>query len=208
MIHTKLGSFIRQNPKIILLATGPTAGWVDFRRISLPIFGMNYAFRIWPGLAYYANFHPKTATTTFDEDLIRFLEKFPKDKTYCQEGETFGTEIHGLPGGEFKANVFESGMSGFYGSSIFQVMQVIYSLGYREIYIVGMDAQENDHFIHAYPEEVTAQDREQAAILFRDMKRSAFLVNETKPEDLKIFNCSPVSSIKSFPYFDISKLYD
>lgn len=139
--------------------------------------------------------------------MLEFAKTLPKEQVFCQEGETFGTEIHGLPGGEFKANVFESGMSGFYGSSIFQIMQMCYSLGYREIYVVGMDAQENDQFIHAYPEEVTAQDREKAAILFQDMRRSAFLANETKPQDLQIFNCSPVSSIKSFPYFDISLLY-
>ena len=188
-------------PKIVLVCTGPTAAWVDYNRLDhIPLFGMNYAFKI-TDLDYYATFHPGNIVK---QEMKDYASTLPFDNVFCQEGETFGRQVHGLPGHEFKTDVFSSGMSGFYGSSVFQMMQVIYSLGFREIYIVGMDADAEAPLLHVHDQKA---DREQMRQLFIDMKHSAELVQAGKPEDLKIFNCSPISKIKAFPYFDISLLY-
>lgn len=201
MTFTKQRSYTLKKDKIVLVCTGPTAAWVDYRKLNIPIFGMNHAHKITDRLTHYANLHPNLTPAHI------VAVSLPKENIFTQEGETWGTQIHGLPGHEFKTDVFSQGVSGFYGSSVFQVIQIIYSIGFREIYIVGMDARTEDKFIHAYPESLTEKDFETARTLYKDMQTSADLLMKTKPQDLEIFNCSPISAIKTFPYFDISKLY-
>ena len=119
------------------------------------------------------------------------------DAVFTLEGNSFGVELRYLGTEGFTADV-ERGIYSGYTTTYF-ALQIALFMGFREIYLLGLDlaaTPERSHFFGNRP----LQDRNRPEV-YEKMHRA---FEQAAPEldrlGAKVYNCSPVSRLKRFPF--------
>ncbi len=174
----------------IVFANGPSLKDVALDQLPpIPKFGMNLIFKTFQDIDYYFNIHDTTAYPEVSE----FIKSRPGMVVFTNDN------LWGVPGQMFKRDIFKEGISGFSGwSSIFILLQIPYSLGFRTVYLYGMDACRGKD-LHAYEDAPSEKLLGLYDEMFEKMIEVAEIFKKSMPDDYQIFNCSPGSKIKAFP---------
>ena len=152
---------------------------------------------------------------TIDDALLKFpgsryaaimdarqLHELPREllgvvAVFTQKGNSFGVEV-ALMGTEGFNTDLEAGIYSGYTTSYF-ALQIAIAMGFREIYFLGLDlgnTAEKSHFFGKRP--LQDQDRPQ---VYAQMRNSFERISgNLKDMGLGVYNCSPVSELKCFPF--------
>lgn len=122
---------------------------------------------------------------------------------FTLQGNSFGIEINLLGPEGFSFDLGKGIYSG-YTVAYFSLQLAIY-MGFKEIYYVGLDlgnTSKKSHFFGTRP----LQDRDRPEV-YAQMRRS-FEKGSRKLKELgiKVYNCSPVSELKCFPFKLLSEV--
>lgn len=179
---------------LLFIAGGVSASLPHYEKIKIPKWGMNYAYKICPKLDYYTNFHARIPEPNRD-----FILQHPEIISFVQYPNNIGVPVWASQGMDFKKDMFSSGVSSFKGSTIWAILQIVYSVGFRKVYVIGLDACSVENKNHAY-EYKNAQTIE---TIYDEIILVSRIFKDAMPSDFQIFNCSPYSRIDVFPFADL-----
>lgn len=168
--------------KVCLLANGPSLSTVDLSRVTLPVMGMNRSYKVCNDPDYHV---------ALEGDHLRAAPDFFSDmaragRLYVAGGSwTIGKVMPILPSSVgFSKDIKQGVVTEMHGvGSVFYVaLQVAYSLGYREVFALGLDLR-GDHFDGSPASPHVA-------------KQNAMFAHI--PEDMKVWTCGSPDSLATF----------
>lgn len=130
--------------KAVLLANGPSLANVDFDRVTLPAIGMNRSWKVRVDPVA----HVTLERWHYDQNPGWHEDMAAMGKLYVAGSGWPCGEVLKFGQGTFSRDVFKDGvvteLNGC-GSVFWASCQVAYTLGYRELWALGLDLQ-GDHF--------------------------------------------------------------
>ena len=182
---------LHNGKRLFILASGPSLGQLDLNPLSRRmVMGLNRSFMIYPNSYYHC---------TMDH---RLFEEYPKEmkavrQLFTLEGRPYGTLLN-LLGAEGFSWDLEKGIYSGYTVSYFALQVAVY-MGFKEIFYLGLDLKHQDGNTHFFGYDYHSSDHETTEFL--KMSRMLNYAKEIlAPTDIKVFNCSPVSTLKCFEH--------
>lgn len=183
--------------RIFIAASGPSLSDVDPDSLSNEIIiTINDALLKFPSTKYAA---------VMDARKLHELHEYllMVDALFTLKGNSYGVEID-LLGTEGFSLELENGIYSGYTTAFFCLQLVIF-MGFKEICYLGLDlgnTLEKSHFFGSRP----LQDQDRPDVYTR-MRQSFERVADTVEQmGIKVYNCSPVSELKSFPFKTIEQI--
>ena len=176
--------------RLFILASGPSLSTLDLtplrRRI---VMGLNRSFLVYPG-AYY---HCVMDHRLFDEygDQLRDTRYL-----FTIEGRPWGVPMHLLGSEGFSRDLGRGIYSGY--TIAYLALQVAVYMGFKEIFYLGLDLRHQNSDTHFFGFDFHSKDHEQTEFP-RMQKMLTYGARTLAEADVKVFNCSPVSTLECFP---------
>ncbi len=185
-----------RNRRIFIVASGPSLAEVDpepFRNeLTITI---NDALTKFPRTRYAA---------IMDSRKLHELhaELLNVEAVFTLKGNSYGIEID-LLGTEGFSTDLEAGIYSGYTTAYFTLQLALY-MGSREIYYLGLDLGNTAQRSHFFGSR-SLQDRDRPEV-YAKMRQSFERIAETAGKmGAHIYNCSPVSELKCFPYRSVEE---
>jgi hypothetical protein len=176
---------------VFIIASGPSLEGLDLspldRRLTI---GLNRSFMAYPNSYYHCVFDHRLYDL-YPEELkkSRFL--------FTLEDRPFGIPLKYLGADGFSWDLEEGIYSG-YTISYFALQLAVY-MGFKEIYFLGLDLANNPEKTHFFGKDFPSVSHDTTAY---PKMRDSFerICPELKKKGIKVYNCSPVSTLECFPY--------
>lgn len=159
------------------------------RRLTI---GVNRSFLGFPNSYYHCVFDHRLYDL-YPEELhrSRFL--------FTLEDRPFGIPIHLIGSEGFSWDLMNGIYSG-YTISYFALQLAVY-MGFKEIYFLGLDLVNTPSETHFFGHDFNSANHDTTE--FPKMRNSfEKIAPELKAKGINVYNCSPISSLKCFPYVD------
>lgn len=176
-----------------IISSGPSINGMDLEPLSRRItFGLNRSFKAHENSYYHC---------VFDHRLFElYPEELKKSRfLFTLEDRPFGIPIH-LLGSEGWSWDLEKGVYSGYTISYFALQLAVY-MGFKEIYFLGLDLGNDKDNTHFFGHDFNSKDHDTTE--FPKMRKSFEQVAQMlREEGINVYNCSPTSTLKCFPYKD------
>jgi hypothetical protein len=183
--------------RLFIVASGPSLAEVDSSALDgETVLTVNDAILKFPRARYGAAMDSRKLN-----ELHRELHR--TEAVFTLENNTYGVGVKNLGSEGFSANAEEGVYSGY--TSTYFALQIALFMGFGEICILGLDlaaAPDRSHFFGLRP----LQDRDRPEVYLqmqRSFERAAPLIGQM---GVKLYNCSPVSRLKAFPFRPLEEL--
>ena len=181
---------LHEGKNIFILASGPSLADLDLSSLKNKIvMGLNRSFLVYP-MSYYQ--------CVFDH---RLFDLYPDAFKSVRQLFTLEDRPWGLPlrllGGEGFSFDLEKGIYSGYTISYF-ALQVAMYMGFKNIFFLGLDLKHNGFNTHFFGQDPKTVDHEQTEFprMAKMLNHGAKVLTST---DVKVYNCSPVSTLECFP---------
>ncbi len=178
---------------LFILASGTSLTSHDLSLLrNRMVMGLNRSILIYPAPYYQC---------VFDHRLFDLYHDALKNvrQLFTLEDRPFGQPIKLLGGEGFSWDMVEGIYSG-YTISYFALQLAVY-MGFKNIFFLGLDLKHdgpNTHFFGQDPQTINHEKTE----FPRMIKMLQYGANALADTDIKVYNCSPVSTLESFPKID------
>jgi hypothetical protein len=181
---------IHEGKRLFILASGPSLKQLDLEPLSRRmVMGLNRSLLIYPDAYYHCMFDDRLF-----EDLSEYLGNIRK--LFTLEGKPSGLPLH-LLGAEGFSWDLEEGIYSGYTIAYFGLQLAVY-MGFKEIIYLGLDLSHENGNTHFFGFDYHSQNHEQTEFL-RMAKMLMYGAEVLSNTGIKIFNCSPISSLNCFP---------
>lgn len=181
---------IHQGKRLFILASGPSLSTLDLTPLSRRIvMGLNRSSLIYPNDQYHV---------TMDH---RLFNDFPDllQKTRCLftlEGRPWGIPMKLLGSTGFSWDLAQGIYSGYTVSYL--ALQLGVYMGFEEIFFLGLDLKHNNGNTHFFGADFRSLTHEKTEFP-RMLKMLNFGAKALSDSKVKVYNCSPVSTLTCFP---------
>lgn len=175
--------------KLAILANGPSLADHDLSRIACDVMGMNRSWKLFSD----PDHHVALDGDHYRDNPFYHESLAERSRLYVAGGAwKIGRKMPLLPGPGFSKDIREGVVAemGGVGSVTFVALQVAYSLGYRQCFILGLDLQ-GSHF-----------DGTPAGSQMGKQNAMFALV----PEEMKVWTCGSPESLATFPKVDFGSV--
>lgn len=182
--------------RLFILASGPTLGDLDLSRLDRRItMGLNRSVLVYPNTYYHC---------VMDQRLFELHGDLLKKtrQLFTVEGRPFGIKLKNLAADGFSWDLTKGIHTG-YTIAYFALQLAVY-MNFAEVFFLGLDlknAGRNTHFFGR--DEVSSNHENTEFPKMVKMLNYAALLLEERP--IKVYNCSPVSTLTCFPYMSYDK---
>jgi len=187
---------LHTDKKLFILASGTSLASHDLSLLkNKMVMGLNRSILIYPDPYYQCVFDHRLFDLYHDE-----LKKVRQ--LFTLEDRPFGQPIK-LLGGEGFSWDMEEGIYSGYTISYFALQLAVY-MGFKKIFFLGLDLKHDGpktHFFGQDPQTINHEETE----FPRMMKMLQHGANILADTDIKVYNCSPVSTLEAFPKIDFGE---
>jgi hypothetical protein len=180
---------LHSEKRLFILASGPSLSEIDLAPLSRRlVMGLNRSFLVYPDTHYHC---------CMDQRLFDLFPELLKKTRYLftLEGRPWGIPMK-LLGSEGFSDDLKSGVYSGYTIS-YLALQVALYMGFRKVVYVGLDLHHKDGKTHFFGNDFHSRNHEDTE--FPRMKRMLeFGVKEAAARGVKVFNCSPLSTLEGF----------
>lgn len=178
-----------EGKRLFILASGPSMNNLDLSPLERRmVMGLNRSFLIFPDTYY----HCAMDFRLFDE-----FQTYLKNTRhlFTLEGRPWGTPIKLLGAEGFSWDLEKGIYSGY--TIAYIALQIAVYMGFKEIFYLGLDLKHEKGNTHFFGQDYHSKNHETTE--FPKMKKMlAFGAQELSNTNVKVFNCSPVSSLECF----------
>jgi hypothetical protein len=181
--------------RLFIAASGPSLTEVDAKALDgETVLAVNDAILKFPRARYGAVMDARKLN-----ELHRELHR--TEAVFTLENNSYGVGVKYLGTEGFSANAEEGVYSGY--TTTYFALQIALFMGFSEICFLGLDltaTAERSHFFGLRP----LQDRDRPEVYMqmqRSFERAAPAIEQM---GVKLYNCSPVSKLKAFPFRPLS----
>ena len=184
---------IHAGRRLFILASGPSLSTHDLSRLERRmVMGLNRSFFAYPETYYHCCMDQRLFDLYPDElSKTRYL--------FTLEGRPYGVPLKLLGSEGFSDDLEEGVYSGYTISYL--ALQIAVYLGFSEIIFVGLDLQHQEGNTHFFGKDFHSRNHEDTEFpkMMKMLKYGAeYLANK----DVKVLNCSPVTTFEGFPHID------
>lgn len=183
--------------RIFIVASGPSLEAVDPSLFGDEItMTINDALLKFPDSAYAAIMDLRKLHDLHQE-LLR------TDTVFTLEGNSFGVELKYLGTEGFNTKLEDGIYSGY--TTAFFALQIAIYMGFKEIYFLGLDlgnTEKKSHFFGTRP----LQDQDRPDVYAKMCRSFVNISGQLNEMGVRVYNCSPVSALKEFPYRSVDEL--
>lgn len=176
-----------------IISSGTSLKGLDLEPLNRRItFGLNRSFLAFPHSYYHCVFDHRL-WELYPEEIkqSRFL--------FTLEDRPSGIPIKLLGSEGFSWNLAEGIYSG-YTISYFALQVAVY-MGFKEIYFLGLDLKNTEKETHFFGHDFNSANHDQTEFpkMMDSFNKIAPILKE---RGINVYNCSPISALKCFPYVD------
>jgi len=180
---------LHNGKRLFILASGPSLGQLDLNPLSRRmVMGLNRSFLIYANSYYHC---------TMDHRLFEEYSKEMKGvrQLFTLNNRPYGTLLKLLGAEGFSWDLTEGIYSG-YTVSYFALQVAVY-MGFKEIFFLGLDLKHVEGNTHFFGYDYHSSDHETTEFL-RMNKMMNYAQEVLSSTDIKVFNCSPISTLNCF----------
>jgi hypothetical protein len=191
---------------VLLLGNGPSIKTINPSSLSVPTIGIHRSWHLMP-----SNFHVILRSHPRYDYWTNHWEEFTKlkhqpDVVFTSDvrppevelNKTKLVVIPGVPNKQVKFSLDLSKGSGYFHAGTL-ALEVAVWLGYNPIYLIGYDLNNDEGNFMAVENVVSRESR--------SIQRSLMIDAAKKLQDVKVYNCSWISSLQCFEKHDLEALY-
>ncbi len=178
---------------IFILASGPSLAQQDLSLLkNKMVMGLNRSILIYPGPYYHC---------AFDQRLFdQYGEEFKKVRQiFTLEGRPMGHPLKLLGGDGFSWDLEEGIFSG-YTISYFALQVAVY-MGFKKIFFMGLDLKHEGAQTHFFGQDIQTINHEKTEFP-RMLKMLSHAAKVLKNSNVKVYNCSPITTLETFKKMD------
>ncbi|MCO6431508.1 MAG: hypothetical protein J5J00_11665 [Deltaproteobacteria bacterium] len=180
---------VHQGKRLFLLASGPSISGLNFEPLQRRlVMGLNRSFLLFPDTHYQC---------CMDQRLFDLYPEMLKKSRYLftLRGRPWGIQLNLLGGEGFSFDLSAGIYSGYTIS--YMALQVAVYMGFKELVYLGLDLKHDSGRTHFFGADFHSRNHEDTEFprMLRMLQRGA---QEAAKENVKLFNCSPVSVIDGF----------
>jgi len=177
--------------RLFILASGPSLNDCDLRLLERRItMGLNRSVLVYPE-AYYQCVMDQRLFEMYEDELQRCRQLF------TVAGRPFGLGLENLAAEGFSWDLSEGIYTG-YTIAYFALQLAVY-MGFAEIYYLGLDLCHEGSHTHFFGRD-EASARHETTEFPKMQKMLTHGANTLRNHPIKVFNCSPVSTLSCFPH--------
>ncbi len=125
------------------------------------------------------------------------LELLEVEGLFTLKGNSYGTEVPLLGTDGFSLDLEQGAFSGY--TTAYFALQIAVFMGFREIYYLGLDLGNTARQSHFFGSRAL-QDRDRPDVYAKMRQSFERVAAKLKEMGVAVYNCSPVSTLKCFPY--------
>ena len=180
---------LHRGKNIFILASGPSLGDLDLSLLKNKIvMGLNRSVLVYPKSYYQC---------LFDQRLFDLYLDYYKNarQIFTLEDRPIGLPLK-LLGGDGYSFDLEKGVYSGYTISYFALQVAVY-MGFKKLIYLGLDLKHEGSKTHFFGQDPKTIEHEQTEFprMFKMLNYGAEVLAST---DVKVYNCSPVSTLKCF----------
>ena len=177
--------------RLFILASGPSLGDVDLSRLDRRItMGLNRSVLVYPETYYHC---------VMDQRLFELHGDLLKKtrQLFTVEGRPFGIHLKNRAAEGFSWNLTQGIFTG-YTIAYFALQLAVY-MEFAEVFYLGLDLKHQGRSTHFFGRDEVSSNHENTEFpkMIRMLTQAMELLKECP---IKVYNCSPVSTLKCFPF--------
>lgn len=182
--------------RLFILASGPSLGDYDLslldRRITM---GLNRSALIYPNTYYHC---------VMDQRLFELHGDLLKKtrQLFTVEGRPFGIQLKNLAAEGFSWDLTKGIHTG-YTIAYFALQMAVY-MEFSEVFFLGLDLKHHGRNTHFFGRDEVSANHEDTEFP-KMLKMLSYAAKLLEGHPIKIYNCSPVSTLKCFPYISFDE---
>lgn len=187
---------LHEGKNLFILASGPSLAQQDLSLLKNKIvMGLNRSILVYPE-PYYQCVFDHRLFDLYADPLKKVRQLF------TLEDRPWGLPLK-LLGGEGYSENLEEGIYSGYTISYFALQIAVY-MGFKNIFYLGLDLKHDGANTHFFGQDPQTKNHEQTEFprMLKTLEHGASIVAS---KNIKVFNCSPDSTLKAFPKMDFEK---
>lgn len=182
--------------RLFILASGPSLSDHDLTQLDRRItMGLNRSALVYPNTYYHCVMDQRLFE--LHGDLLHQTRQL-----FTVEGRPFGIQLKNLAAEGFSWDLTEGIHTGY--TIAYLALQLAVYMEFSEVFFLGLDLKHQGRNTHFFGRDEVSANHEDTEFpkMLRMLSYAAKILED---RSIKVYNCSPISTVKCFPYMSFDK---